>query len=127
MVFRIFITLSLVLGVAGCGAMVANDGFETKLSKVKNPMVWTNLEVASLIITKKTMLDHLATWVTGRDCSTVRANRVGAYCVDWPEGPTPPEQVYCYSSIGRPTCNSQPYTQGNDHLIGFVPASTPIR
>ena len=114
------------LALQGC-AYVANSGFETKMGLVKNPMMWANFEVASLVTTKKTIVDHVATWVTGRDCSTPRAEREGTYCVDWPEAPSPPQQVYCYASLARPTCYSQPYTQGNDRLIGFVPASPPLR
>ncbi len=86
-----------------------------------------NLEVLSVINTKKTLGDHVATWITGKDCSTVRAQREGAWCVDWPAPPAPPQQVYCYASLARPSCYSQPYNQGNDRLIGFVPAPTPIR
>lgn len=86
-----------------------------------------NLEVLSVINTKKTLGDHVATWITGKDCSTVRAQREGAWCVDWPAPPAPPQQVYCYASLARPSCYSQPYNEGNDRLIGFVPAPTPIR
>ncbi len=86
-----------------------------------------NLEVLSVINTKKTLGDHVATWITGKDCSTVRAQREGAWCVDCPAPPAPPQQVYCYASLARPSCYSQPYNEGNDRLIGFVPAPTPIR
>lgn len=86
-----------------------------------------NLEVLSVINTKKTLTDHVATWITGKDCSTIRAQREGAWCVDWPNPPAPPQQVYCYSSLARPSCYAQPYNQGNDRLIGFVPAATPMR
>lgn len=86
-----------------------------------------NLEVLSVINTKKTLTDHVATWITGKDCSTIRAQREGAWCVDWPNPPAPPQQIYCYSSLARPSCYAQPYNQGNDRLIGFVPAATPMR
>lgn len=86
-----------------------------------------NLEVLSVINTKKTLGDHLATWITGKDCSTIRAQREGAWCVDWPAPPAPPPQVYCYASLAKPSCYAQPYNEGNDRLLGFVPAPTPIR
>lgn len=85
------------------------------------------LEVLSVVNTKKTLADHVATWITGRDCSTIRAQREGAWCVDWPAPPAPPQQVYCYASLARPSCYAQPYNEGNDRLIGFVPAGTPVR
>lgn len=117
--------VALLAVLAGC-AVMANDGFESKMGKVKTPAMWTNLEVASLVATKKTMFDHIATWVTGRDCSSPRAEREGAYCVDWPAPPSPPPPIYCYATLARPTCYAQPYNQGNDRLIGFVAASTPV-
>lgn len=85
------------------------------------------LEVLSVVNTKKTLPDHVATWVTGKDCSTIRAQRGGAWCVDWPAPPAPPQQVYCYASLAKPSCYAQPYNEGNDRLIGFVPAPTPVR
>ncbi len=91
-------------------------------------MTLGNLEVLSVINTKKTLGDHIATWITGKDCSTVRAQREGGnWCTPWPDAPPPPQQVYCYATWARPSCYSQPYNEGNDRLIGFVPAPTPVR
>ncbi len=123
---RSLTVIALLAVLAGCVEM-ANDGFETKLGKVKTPALLANLEIASLVGTKKTMFDHVATWVTGRDCSSPRAERNGAYCVDWPAHPAPPPQEYCYATLGRPTCYAQPYSQDRGSLIGFVAASTPVR
>lgn len=118
---------ALTLTLGACAPAFLNTGIENKGGPIKEPGVWMNLEVLSLINTRKTIVDHIATWVTGRDCSTVRAQRDGAYCVDWPSDPVPPQQVYCYSTLARPTCYAHPYNEGNDHLIGFVPASAPMR
>lgn len=118
--------LAGTLLVAGC-AFLGPNGIETEMSQGGNIYGLTNLEVLSVINTKKTLGDHVATWITGKDCSTIRAQREGAWCVDWPAPPAPPQQVYCYASIARPSCYSQPYNEGNDRLIGFVPAPTPIR
>ncbi len=121
------LALGAMLPLGGCVDMITAHGIETETGKIKAPEMWTNLEVLSLVGTHKTLFDHVATWVTGRDCSTPRAERLGAYCVDWPGTPPPPPQVYCYATLGRPTCYAQAYLQGNDRLIGFVPASAPIR
>jgi len=118
--------LAALMLLAGC-AYPTTQGINTNALAGKDPMQWTSLELVSVVATKKTIFDHVATWVTGRDCSTPRAEREGAYCVDWPEAPPPPPQVYCYASLARPTCYPQPYNQGNDRLIGFVPASAPLR
>lgn len=118
--------LAGILLLAGCG-FPTHDGIETKLDQGGNVYGLTSLEVLSVVNTKKTLGDHLATWITGKDCSTLRAQREGAWCVEWPAPPAPPQQLYCYASLARPSCYSQPYNEGNDRLIGFVPAPTPLR
>lgn len=118
--------LAGILLLSGC-AFFGRDGIEGEIARVGDANLLLNLEVLSVINTKKTMGDHLATWITGKDCSTIRAQREGAWCVDWPGPPPPRQQVYCYASIARPSCYSQPYNEGNDRLIGFVPSPLPVR
>lgn len=112
--------------LSGCG-WVSRNGLETDYDRVGDVPLFLNLEILSVINTKKTMGDHVATWVTGKDCSTIRAQREGVWCVDWPSPPPPPQQVYCYASLAKPSCYAQPYNEGNDRLIGFVPAPVPVR
>lgn len=119
--------LAGILLLSGCAFFNGPGGIETEMSKGGNFYGLANLEVLSVINTKKTLGDHVATWITGKDCSTPRAEREGVWCVDWPSPPPPPTQVYCYASLARPSCYAQPYNEGNDRLIGFVPSSTPIR
>lgn len=114
-----------ILLLSGC-VWVDSSGLNPGMSPPNPGIALMNLEVLSVINTKKTLGDHVATWVTGKDCSTPRAQREGTWCVDWPAPPPPPQQVYCYSSIARASCYQQPYNEGNDRLIGFVPASAPV-
>jgi hypothetical protein len=119
--------LAGMLLLSGC-VWFNEQGIHTGMSAPTLATGLAHLEVISLSNTRKTLGDHVATWVTGKDCSTVRAQLgEGAWCVDWPGPPPPPQQVYCYSSLGKPSCFAQPYNEGNDRLIGFVPASPPIR
>lgn len=118
--------LAGILLLSGC-ALFGRDGIEREFGAVGDPYVAANLEILSLATTKKTIGDHIAGWITGKDCSLPRAEREGVWCVDWPGPPPPPPQVYCYASLGKPSCFAQPYNEGNDRLIGFVPAPTPIR
>jgi hypothetical protein len=115
--------VGLLMALSGCAD---NTMLRTSPEALKVKYAWLNIEVASLVVTKKTLFDHVATWVTGEDCSSPRAERSEPYCVKWPGPPPPPPEVYCYSSLARPTCYSQAYDQGNDHLIGFVPASITV-
>lgn len=111
--------------LSGC-AWVNSDGFHTGMPPDAGTAL-VNLEVLSLVNTRKTLTDHVASWITGQDCSTPRAQREGVFCTDWPGPPPPQQQVYCYASLAKPSCYAQPYNEGNDRLIGFVPAPTPMR
>lgn len=127
MIGRVLVLVGL-LAVAGC-TWIGKQGSLTAGTSppLPNANTFMQLEALSLINTHKTIGDHVIGWITGKDCSSPRAERGDSYCTDWPSPPAPPPQVYCYSSLARPTCYSQPYNEGNDRLIGFVPASTPIR
>jgi hypothetical protein len=57
---------------------------------------------AFLVVTGKTPLDHVAGWVSGRDCSAVRVERHGPWCVAPPGPPGPPP--YCTRSLGAVDC-----------------------
>ena len=120
------LVMMLTLSSFGLEGCFNYDGLHNSVSQLQRGPTWLNLEVVSLVTTKKTIFDHVATWVTGDDCSSPRAERNGPYCVHWPDPPVPPQQLYCYSSLAKANCYSQAYQQGNDHLIGFVPASSPI-
>ncbi len=113
--------------LSGC-AFFGNTGIHTDPQHLTTVALWGNLEVASLVMTKKTLFDHIATWVTGENCSSVRAANNGRYCVAWPRGPAPPPSEYCYASLAEPDCYAEPFNGGNDRLIGFVPpAATAMR
>lgn len=125
MIWR-FAILSSVLIIGGC-AYMNRAGIADAPKPLPNPYTFFQLEAFMLINTHKTVGDHIIGWITDKDCSSPRAERGEEYCRDWPSKPAAPQQVYCYSTLARPTCYTQPYNEGNDHLIGFVPASTPIR
>lgn len=123
---RRFIICAGVLLLGGC-AYVNRAGIADAPKPLPSPYTFFQLEAFSLINTHKTIGDHIIGWITSKDCSSPRAERGEDYCRDWPGRPPPPQQVYCYASLARPSCFAQPYNEGNDHLLGFVPASTPIR
>jgi hypothetical protein len=116
--------LAMILLLTGC---FNAEGLVSHPKPIPKDLLFMQLEAISLINTHKTMGDHVISWITGKDCSSPRAEREGVYCTERPGAPPPPQQVYCYTTLARPTCYSQPYNEGNDHLIGFVPASTPLR
>lgn len=119
-------TLVLLLPLGGC-YYLTSTGFGTAPKPLPDPYTMMHFEALSLMGTHKSIVDHIYGWITDKDCSSPRAERGEAYCREWVGKPPPPPQIYCYSTLARPTCYAQPYNEGNDRLIGFVPPSTPIR
>ncbi len=59
------------------------------------------LSGASLVVTGRTPVDHAAGWATGMECSAVRLERHGPWCVA--PAPAPPRPV-CARTIGSVDC-----------------------
>ncbi|HLN24597.1 MAG TPA: hypothetical protein VK558_11495 [Patescibacteria group bacterium] len=85
------------------------------------------LDGVSIINTKKTIDDHVVSWVTGQDCSTVRASRGEAYCEETPKpGPMVVQNSYCYKSLGSVTCYTQPVATDAARLYGVRTEDVPV-
>jgi hypothetical protein len=56
---------------------------------------------ASLVVTGRTPVDHVAGWVSGMDCSAVRLERHGPWCLA-PAEPAP--EPVCRRTIGSVDC-----------------------
>lgn len=118
--------LSLSLG--GCGTVEpAADNFASAIgSPAAGLPTVVGLDVLSVVNTKKTIGDHVLGFVSGQDCSSVRASQHGPYCVepDQPPPPPPMQRTYCYRSLGAVNCFEQPSTE---NLVGVasVPVLTP--
>ena len=83
-------------------------------------------DFASLNATKKTLGDHVASGIVGRDCSSVTYEQTGSYC---------PEQVvidrsniYCYRTLADVNCHyiPDPYKNGHTALASPPPVRTPV-
>lgn len=70
-------------------------------------------EGLSVIGTQKTLTDHLVSFSTGKDCSTIRKERGMTYCVE--DEVTTPEEVYCYNTLGAINCYAQPQPYGSEY------------
>ena len=71
--------------------------------------------------TGKTISDHIVSYTSGKNCSTVRRSTGQNFCEE--DDLSPPEEIYCYNSLGNVNCfaTPQPYGQGNstiDHISG---------
>jgi hypothetical protein len=76
---------------------------------------------ASIAATDKTPWDHAISWISEKDCSTMRMNMGLTYCREDEIDPTP--RMHCYRTIGEVTCYTRydPYN-GRQQSLGPVPA-----
>lgn len=65
---------------------------------------------ATLVFSGKTPLDHMAGLATGQDCSSVRWEAHGPWCVRPPAPPLP--EPFCTRSLGAADCWAVPPTVG---------------
>jgi hypothetical protein len=85
-------------------------------------------ELATLIVTDKTMVDHIVSYFREEDCSSVRASRGDRYCRPIRMAYTPPPEPFCYRSLADVSCFAEPNPYGTDHRMGtFLPGITRIR
>ncbi len=66
---------------------------------------------ASLVLTGRTPVDHVASLATGRDCSLVRVERRESWCAPLPA--PPPPTPFCTRSLGSADCwTTRPFDAG---------------
>jgi len=80
-------TAVVVVLVAGCGELIAIEG-------------------ASVMISDKTVEDHIISYTSGKNCSTIREQRGLTYCEE--DQPNHTANVHCYRTLGNVTCYDRP-------------------
>ncbi len=107
---RVFLALMAALALGACHAAdsFSNAGPQALL-----------LEGATVMATDKTIGDHVISFATGKNCSTIRKNLGKTYCEEDEVGHV--DEVYCYRTIGDVTCYAQPSPHGEDHLLVNTP------
>ncbi|MEO5336718.1 MAG: hypothetical protein H7841_07490 [Magnetospirillum sp. WYHS-4] len=91
---RLLAMLALMV-VTGCG--VVSSGAAPGLGQA---------EVASVMVSKKTITDHVVSYMSGKNCTFMRSNQGLTYCEEDEKFPKPP--VYCYKTLGQVTCYDRP-------------------
>lgn len=78
------------------------------------------VEAASVMGTQKTIGDHIASKMTGLDCSTPRAQiDNGEVCRQKPQPAGKRPQVYCYRTLAEPDCYLEPSINSTDVRVGY--------
>jgi len=85
------------------------------------------IEGATIVGTGKTISDHFVSFTTGKNCSTLRRNTGRTYCEE--DEVAVPDDVYCYNTLGKVTCYSEPAPHGEtQNSMGHIPAGAgPVR
>ena len=64
------------------------------------------IEGGSVILTDKTMTDHIVSFSSGKNCSVIRQNQGLTYCEE--DEIAPVQGLYCYQTLGSVTCYDRP-------------------
>ncbi|MBL93921.1 MAG: hypothetical protein CFH06_01114 [Alphaproteobacteria bacterium MarineAlpha3_Bin5] len=106
-----FAIVPLAIVLNGC--VIGSAGFP----------VASQIEVLTLMNTEKTISDNIVSYVSGKDCSSVRRERGLSYCKEDALQP-PKTKRYCYKELSKVTCykTEDPlgrYTKvdSNDHNV----------
>ncbi len=107
---KALLLFALVLG--GCSLVSSSPGSVPPLA---------GIEIFSVIGTDKTLTDHLVSFSTGKNCSTIRRNLGQTYCEE--DEITVPEEIYCYRTLGKVNCYAEPNPFDNRvKAVGHIPA-----
>jgi len=68
-------------------------------------------DALTVVGTDKTIVDHLVSFKSGKNCSTVRRELGLHYCEE--DEPDVNPRVYCYNTLGRVTCYDRPDPHAN--------------
>lgn len=135
---RLLLSCAMMALLTGCGWVRAGSqsvvehihGMDTTTHALGSPMSTTQtfwvLDGLSVINTQKTIDDHLVSWISGKDCSTIKAIKGEDYCQAKPvKTPTVARTSYCYKNLAGTTCYTQPLP-GQATLAGTHTEQVPL-
>jgi len=64
-------------------------------------------DALSTIVTDKTLGDHVVSYISKKDCSTVRKELGMTYCKEDDPSLKKDPKLYCYNELGKVTCYQQ--------------------
>lgn len=83
------------------------------------------VDLVSLNSTRKTLMDHAASGLTGRDCSVISFSETGEYCPE--KVVVDRSDIYCYRTLADVECHHipDPYRNGDRALASPPPVRKP--
>ena len=93
---------------------------------------YAQIDMFTVMGTEKTIMDHVISLSSGKDCSAVNLEKGQYYCAE--DEPTINQEIFCYNTLGSVTCYAKPdpYKGGyqklglnNHNLIKPPPSNRP--
>lgn len=112
---RKIILMSALIALSGCGTPLWPS---TTPGYVPAALV---VDGVTIMVTDKTVGDHIASIRSGKDCSTVRKERGQTYCVEDEDAAQTKFQGYCYNTLGTVTCYTEPDPRRAEHTLVEYP------
>ena len=72
-------------------------------------------EGVSIMATDKTVVDHVISLSSGKNCSTIRKDLGMTYCEE--DEKIPQMNVFCYRTLGEITCYDRPVYDGKQEQV----------
>ncbi|MGE4527820.1 MAG: hypothetical protein AB7D00_05575 [Rhodospirillaceae bacterium] len=130
---RVSLSCLALLALGGCSLSSLDDAVPTAGLEDLTPFgrgyqALFAADVATLMVTDKTMVDHIVSYFREEDCSSVRASQGDRYCRPFQIAYTPPPEPFCYRSLADVSCFASPNPYGTDTRMGsFLPGITRVR
>jgi len=122
---RVLICLALTAALSGCETWHGVPQFAQPITSPSTS--YFLLDGISVINTQKTVEDHVISMLTGMDCSTIRATKGDHYCLEPPEAtPVYIRTTYCYKSIAKVSCYTQPLASDATQFYGIRVDRIPV-
>jgi len=99
---RSSLAIFAILALSGCGPVV-----------VPGVPGLAQIDVLTVVGTDKTVVDHVLSLSSGKNCSAVRLEKGMHYCEE--DEPKITQNIYCYNTLGSVTC----YTKPDPHKGGY--------
>ncbi|MFD1627952.1 hypothetical protein [Azospirillum griseum] len=90
-----------------------------------SPTTVTGVDILTLNTTRKTVGDHIASGITGKDCSLINLSETGTYCPE--KVVVDRSRLYCYRTLAEVECHHipDPYKNGTTALASPPPDIKP--
>jgi len=103
---RQFLSLLTVFSLGACGPLVS--------ASIPGA---AQVDILTVMGTDKTVVDHVVSLSSGKNCSAIRLEKGLHYCEE--DEPQIQQNIYCYNTLGSVTCYSRPDPyQGRQQKLG---------